>query len=151
MRPVSPSPLDNLVVSPLDVILKKEPNKFCLIHLLSFPKGGSVNDAIDPRACAVSYTSFDATVYWVCTTAKGPLWQKTILSRLIGCYRFTRAAFICWAADGWGPFTWIAACSVSCAFFETFSFSLMGSAGRGWCQFNDSLPGCLLMCWPSIL
>ena len=36
---VSP-PLDDLVVSPLGVVPKKEPNKFRLIHHLSFPKGG---------------------------------------------------------------------------------------------------------------
>lgn len=33
-------PLENLVVSPLGVVLKKEPNKSWLIHHLSFPKGG---------------------------------------------------------------------------------------------------------------
>lgn len=42
-------PIGDLVVSLLGVVLKKEPNKFRLIHHLSFPKGGSVNDAIDRR------------------------------------------------------------------------------------------------------
>lgn len=44
-------PLADLEVSPLGVVPKKESGKFCLIHHLSFPKGGSVNDAIDLEAC----------------------------------------------------------------------------------------------------
>lgn len=63
--PFPAAPFDDLVVSPLGVVPKKEPGKFRLIHHLSFPKGGSVNDAIDQGACSVTYTSFDAAVGWV--------------------------------------------------------------------------------------
>lgn len=63
--PFKELPLPDLVVSPLGVVPKKKPNKFRLIHHLSFPKGGSVNDAIAPEECAVMYTSFDAAVAWV--------------------------------------------------------------------------------------
>lgn len=37
--PFAIRPLQDLVVSPLGVVPKKEPNKFRLIHHLSFPKG----------------------------------------------------------------------------------------------------------------
>lgn len=58
-------PISDLVVAPLGVVPKKEPNKFRLIQNFSYPKGGSGNDAIDPEVCVVSYTSFDAAVVWV--------------------------------------------------------------------------------------
>lgn len=45
--PFSSPPLVDLVISPLGVVPKKEPNKFHLIHHLSYSKGGSVNYAID--------------------------------------------------------------------------------------------------------
>lgn len=54
--PFASSPLDNLVVSLLGVVPKKEPNKFRLIHHLSYPRGGSVNEFIDLGLCSVSYT-----------------------------------------------------------------------------------------------
>lgn len=46
-------PLADLVVSPLGLVPKKEPVKLYLIHHLSFPKGGSANDAIDLDACSI--------------------------------------------------------------------------------------------------
>lgn len=49
-------PLPQLVVSLLSVVQKKEPGKFKMIHHLSYPRGGSVNDGIDPQDCAVIYT-----------------------------------------------------------------------------------------------
>ena len=44
--PFDQPPLDNLRVSPLGVIPKKQPGEFRMIHHLSFPQGGSVNDFI---------------------------------------------------------------------------------------------------------
>lgn len=92
---------------------------------LSFPKGGSVNNAIDPEACAVSYTSFDATVFWVRHYGKGALMAKTHIESafrllpvhphsfpLLGC-RWLGAFYV----DRCKPM----GCSISCAFFETFS------------------------------
>ena len=96
--PFSEVPVRDLVVSPLGVVPKKEPNKFRLIHHLSFPKGGSVNDAIDPEACTVSYISFDAAVAWVRHYGRGALMAKSDIEaafrllpvhpdsfRLLGC------------------------------------------------------------------
>ncbi|XP_040186277.1 uncharacterized protein LOC120918659 [Rana temporaria] len=123
--PFKEQPIRDLVVSPLGVVPKKEPNKFRLIHHLSFPKGGSVNDAIDPEACTVSYTSFDAAVSWVRRYGKGALMAKSDIEaafrllpvhpdsfRLLGC-RWQEEFYV----DRCLPM----GCSISCAFFETFS------------------------------
>lgn len=49
-----PSPLvPNLWISPLRMVPKKVAGEFCLIHHLSFPKSGSVNDAILDYLCSV--------------------------------------------------------------------------------------------------
>ena len=123
--PFGVAPLADLVVSPLGVVPKKEPNKFRLIHHLSFPKGGSVNDAIDPEACSVSYTSFDAAVHWVRRYGQGALMAKTDVEaafrllpvhpdsfRLLGCH---------WEGQFYVDRCLPMGCSISCAFFETFS------------------------------
>lgn len=83
----------------MGVVPKKEPNKFRLIHHLSFPKGGSVNDFIDPEQYTVSYTSFDASVKWVRRFGQGALMKKANIEsafhllpvhpesfRLLGCH-----------------------------------------------------------------
>lgn len=46
---VNTLPFPDLIVLPLGVISKKEPNKFQLIHHFSFPWGLSINDGIDPK------------------------------------------------------------------------------------------------------
>lgn len=123
--PFSSAPLADLVVSPLGVVLKKEPNKFRLIHHLSFPKGGSVNDAIDQGACSVTYTSFDAAVGWVRRYGKGALLAKVDIEsafrllpvhpesfRLLGCH---------WDDEFYVDQCLPMGCSISCAIFEQFS------------------------------
>jgi hypothetical protein len=49
-------PFDNFTVSPLGLCPKKEPNKFRLVHHLSYPKGNSVNDYIAKEFSSVQYT-----------------------------------------------------------------------------------------------
>lgn len=105
--PCSSPLLGQFVVSPLGVVPKKEPNKFCLIHHLLFPKGGSVKYAIDPEACAVPYTSFDTAGFWVWHYGKGGLMAKTNIESAFHCCRSTRAVFTSWVVDGWAPFMWI--------------------------------------------
>lgn len=79
---------------------KKEPNKFRLIHHLSFPKGRSVNDAIDPEECTVLYTSFDAAVGWVRQYGKGALMEKVDIESVFVCSLFTWAVSDFWGAVG---------------------------------------------------
>lgn len=45
--PFSFLPVPGLIFSPLGLVPKKDPGQFRLIHHLSYPEGGSVNDGID--------------------------------------------------------------------------------------------------------
>ncbi|XP_040294444.1 uncharacterized protein LOC121005739 [Bufo bufo] len=123
--PFVTSPISNLRVSPLGLIPKKEPNKFRLIHHLSFPKGASVNEGIDPELCSVVYASFDAAVEWVRKLGPGTLLAKCDIEAafrllpvhpdslyLLGCF-WNGAYFV----DRCLPM----GCSISCAYFERFS------------------------------
>ena len=59
MGPFDHPPLDNFITSPLGVVPKKEPNKFRLIHDLSYPTGHSVNSIIPFEHSTVSLETFD--------------------------------------------------------------------------------------------
>ncbi|KAM4013494.1 LOW QUALITY PROTEIN: uncharacterized protein ACNLHF_003571 [Anomaloglossus baeobatrachus] len=115
----------HLVVSPLGVVPKKEPGKFRLIHHLSYPRGRSVNDGIPAELCSVVYTSFDEATKWVKRCGRGALLAKTDIEsafrllpvhpdcvRLLGC---------CWEGGYFVDRCLPMGCSISCAFFETFS------------------------------
>jgi len=49
-------PFTNFNISPLRLCPKKEPNKFRLIHHISYPAGDSVNDFISKEFTSVRYT-----------------------------------------------------------------------------------------------
>lgn len=103
--PFAVKPLLDLVVSPLGVVPKKEQQKLRLVYHLSSSKGGSVNDAIDPEACTVSYTSFDAAVIWVRCYGKGALMAKSDIESA-----FCLLPVHPWGAVGRTNFMSIAAC-----------------------------------------
>ena len=65
LGPFTTPPLDTLRASPLGIVPKKPPGEFRLIQHLSYPEGGSVNDAIPQEQCTVRYTSFDEAVSMV--------------------------------------------------------------------------------------
>ena len=62
LGPFKHPPFDNFRVSPLVVIPKKQPGEYRMIHHLSFPHGGSVNDFIPSEFCSVHYASVDDAV-----------------------------------------------------------------------------------------
>lgn len=118
-------PIDDLCVSPLGLVPKKEPNKFRMIHHLSYPYGSSVNDSIDSALCKVVYTSFDAALVWVRRYGPGALMAKTDIEaafrllpvhpdsfRYLGCF---------WDGGYYVDRCLPMGCSVSCAYFEKFS------------------------------
>lgn len=55
-------PVDDLRVSPLGIVPKKEKDEYHLIHHLSFPYGDSGKDKILQELCAGRYTPFAAAV-----------------------------------------------------------------------------------------
>ena len=75
--PFDHPPIDNLKVSPLGVIPKKQPGEFRMIHHLSFPDGGSVNDFIPPEYCSVHYATVDDAVRMIKYLGKDAVLAKT--------------------------------------------------------------------------
>lgn len=69
--------------SPLGLVLKKEPFKFCHIRPLSYPAGSSLNGRTDREACSVSYTSFDMAGIGCKSLVRGHCWPRQILNRRI--------------------------------------------------------------------
>ena len=74
--PFQDMPFSNLIISPVGLVPKSEPGKFRLIHNLSFPEGGSINDGIDRELCKVQYANFDDAVNLVVRVGKGALMAK---------------------------------------------------------------------------
>ncbi|KAM9324594.1 uncharacterized protein PAF06_000661 [Gastrophryne carolinensis] len=123
--PFSDPPLEDLVVSPLGVVPKKEPGKFRLIHHLSFPRGGSVNDGIDKELSSVSYTSFDFALDMVREAGPAALLAKTDIEsafRLLPVHPDSLYLLGCFFEGGYYVDRCLPmGCSISCAYFEAFS------------------------------
>ncbi|XP_069123083.1 uncharacterized protein [Argopecten irradians] len=60
--PFSNPPFSTFQLSPLGVVLKKESNKFRLIHHLSFPEGSSINDGIHEEFTSVQYQTIQDAI-----------------------------------------------------------------------------------------
>jgi hypothetical protein len=67
----SDRPFPTLQVSPFGLVPKKTPHQYRLVHHLSYPKGKSVNDYIDPNFSTVQYASFDDAVAAVLELCQG--------------------------------------------------------------------------------
>ncbi|KAM9329431.1 uncharacterized protein PAF06_002473 [Gastrophryne carolinensis] len=123
--PFSDPPLEDLVVSPLGVVPKKERGKFRLIHHLSFPRGRSVNDGIDRELSSVSYTSFDFALDMVREAGPGALMAKTDIEsafRLLPVHPDSLYLLGCFFEGGYYVDRCLPmGCSISCADFEAFS------------------------------
>ncbi|XP_077778980.1 uncharacterized protein LOC144326307 [Podarcis muralis] len=96
-----------------------------MIHNLSYPKGGSVNDAIPQELCTVRYATFDQAVQLIRKFGRGALLAKCDIEsafrllpvhpedfRWLG-FKFEGVYFV----DKAMPM----GCSVACAAFEAFS------------------------------
>lgn len=123
--PFAAPPLEDLRVSPLGVVPKKEPGKFRLIHHLSYPAGSSVNDDIDPELCSVSYTSFDQALAVVKRAGTGAWLAKADIEsafRLLPIHPDCHHLLGC-ALDGsfYVDLCLPMGCSISCSYFEKFS------------------------------
>ncbi|KAM4706799.1 NACHT domain- and WD repeat-containing protein 1 [Discoglossus pictus] len=123
--PFASPPIQDLVVSPLGGVLKKEKGKFRLIQHLSYPRGRSVNDGIYKDQSTVSYESFDRAAEMVRLAGAGALLAKVDIEaafrllpvhlsshRLLGC--FVDGSYFIDLCLPMG-------CSISCAYFEAFS------------------------------
>lgn len=75
--PFEKPPFHNLKVSPLGVIPKKVQGEYRMIHHLSFPFGGSVNDFIPPEFCSVQYATVDDAIQIIKRLGLGCALAKT--------------------------------------------------------------------------
>lgn len=123
--PFPTPPLPGLCISPIGVVPKKVPGKYRLIQHLSFPHGGSVNDAIPDSLCRVRYQLFDEALGLVRSFGPGALMAKLDVEsafRLLPLhpesfkfmgFRVEGSYFV----DRCLPM----GCAISCAYFEKFS------------------------------
>ncbi|XP_052229228.1 uncharacterized protein LOC127843584 [Dreissena polymorpha] len=75
--PFTYPPFENFRVSPIGLVPNKTPGQFRLIHHLSYPRGNSVNDFIDPNLSSVNYSPFDDAVNKLLELGTGTLFCKT--------------------------------------------------------------------------
>ncbi|KAK3101834.1 hypothetical protein FSP39_006695 [Pinctada imbricata] len=75
--PFSVPPFHNFKTSPLGVVPKSDPNKFRIIHDLSFPHNDSVNSNIPSEFSQVKYDSIDTVVSLIRKFGKGALMAKS--------------------------------------------------------------------------
>ena len=77
--PFTPDPLQNMVHSPLGLVLKKEPGEFRLLHDLSFPRTNSVNSHILAELTTVAFQMLDDCVKQLVLLGKGGFIAKSDL------------------------------------------------------------------------
>lgn len=75
--PFSLPPFSKFCISPLGVVPKKTPGDFRLIHHLSFPKGGSINDGISEEFSSVSYATIQDAIRNIMFLGRGCFLAKT--------------------------------------------------------------------------
>jgi hypothetical protein len=118
--PFSHPPFFNFRVSPLEVVPKKIPGEFQLIHHLSFPRGASINDGISPEHTTVSYSRVD--------DAKGCFLAKTDIKSTFRIIPIHPADYLLLGIMWQGKYYYDRAmpmgCATSCRTFEIFSTAL---------------------------
>ena len=77
--PFQTPPLITFQSSPLGLVPKKKPGDFRLIHHLSHPEGGSINDNIPQEMCSVHYQTLDHAISAIKHIGRGALLAKTDL------------------------------------------------------------------------
>lgn len=135
--PFHKRPFANLQCSPIGLVPKRQPNTFRLIHHLSFPKGQSINDFIDPKLCAVHYASFDNAVDLLLRTGRNAWLAKADIKSAFRLLPVSPLDYelLGFTFDGLFYFDKCMpmGCAISCSLFEKFSsfleFHVKGAAG----------------------
>ena len=76
LGPFDPDLFPAVQISRFGVIPKSEPDSWRLILDLSYPEGRSVNDAISPEICSLSYMTVDDAVRAIVTIGQGAMLAK---------------------------------------------------------------------------
>ena len=123
--PFSDPPFHNLQCSPIGLVPKQEPNKYRLIHHLSFPAGQSINDYIDKDLCVVHYASFDKAVALAAQFEEGAWLAKVDIKSAFRLLPVSPVDYelLGFKFEGMYYFDWYLpkGCSISCSLFEKFS------------------------------
>lgn len=121
-------PFDNLQISPIGIVPKKEKGQFRLIHHLSFPENSSINDFIPEVFTKVHYATLDDAMNIIVSLGKGCLIAKTDIESAF------RIVPVCREDHELQGFQWDGCfyfdkclpmgCASSCSIFEKFSSGL---------------------------
>ena len=117
-----------LIVSPLALVPKKEPNSYRIIHNLSFPHNASVNSHTPKELTTVSYETLDHCVSIIAQLGRGCLVSKTDIRnafRIIPVHKsdFRLLGFY-WKDSFWFEMALPMGASSSCHHFEELTKSL---------------------------
>ena len=118
----------NFQCSPPDIVSKKDPSEFCLIHHLSYPPGSSVNDFIPEHCSSVHYASINDAVSVIKRMGAGCFKAKTDVKsafRIIPIHPNDFALLgMKWQDSYYFDRSLPMGSSSSCAIFEAFSKAL---------------------------
>ena len=118
-------PFSQLQCSPIGLVPKREPHTFRLIHHLSFPSGGSINDFINREQCKVNYASFDRAVELVMEAGQGAWLAKSDIKSAFRLLPVSPSDYELLGFTFGGQYFYDKClpmgCSISCSLFEKFS------------------------------
>ena len=128
MGPFREPPFSPFHVSPIGLVEKKEPNTFRLIHHLSFPKGGSVNDFIPKERSTVHYATIQDAIHAILSCKPACFIAKTDLKAAfrqvpMAASQYPLLGFI-WNGQYWYDRCLPMGASSSCALFERVSSAI---------------------------
>lgn len=120
-------PFPSLRLSPIGLVPKKD-GAFRLIQHLSYPKGASVNDFIDPQLCTIQYASFDNAIALLNSLGPGALMGKMDIKSAFRLLPIHPSDFellgFCIGKQYFYDKCLPMGCSISCSLFEKFATSL---------------------------
>ena len=130
--PFSFIPFQNLKISPIGLVPKKQSGKFRLIHHLSHPPGASINDGISEEHSKVIYQSIDDAVKIINELGQGCFLAKTDVAeafRIVPLHPSQYTLFgMKWKDKYYFDRCLPMGCSSSCKIFETLSNALQWMA-----------------------
>jgi len=118
-------PFPEFRVSPLGVVPKKSPGEFRLIHHLSYPKGFSINDGIDPEYTRVTYATIEDAIRYIKKLGPGCFLAKTDIKSAFRIIPIHPSEYyllgMVWNDLYYYDRCMPMGCASSCRTFETFS------------------------------
>jgi len=122
-------PFSAFCTSPLGLVEKKVPGTYRLIHHLSYPEGGSVNDGIPPESSSVNYQTIDQAIASIKSLGRGCYLAKTGIADAFRIVPLHPSQYPLFGFQWEGQFFYDRClpmgCSSSCQIFEKLSKALL--------------------------